>query len=1307
PQGYTVGYTLCIDTTSCHGNTPVSSDTARVSVPANGYADLWWHFTPVVQNADLTISKTGPSVIHPGDQVQYTVTVTNNGPATVGDFTVTDMLPAGFTYTNYYSDFFGCPQTSSTSVTCTGRNLASGQSRSFNISLIAPNVSSNNDSFCTSKIVNTATVSSANDNNSQNNSTRFESQANCPVTTTTLIPTKLAPATVRQTDVLDYTLQIRNSSSVAAQNVEVSDTFPYGLIYIAQSQPNGFTCDITAGKITCRGASIAANSSVELHLKFTVPVSVGCNTKLLNDFSVRADNAALATSPKVETVVQCEQQTGCIEVLKETLTPQNTFITPVTQFTFKLDNNQSTVNNNQGYARFDGVSVGQHTVSEVSANGWENIATTPQNGLVNVQAGNQCAVANFKNRQVLPQQGQPALKLDKSGPSTAAQGQEITYTLSVSNTGTAAANGVTVTDSIPSGLDYVRAPGCTNMGNLISCTANTLAPYGGHQEFNLTFKVKQDYACNAFIKNTAKANINNSNYVTSPEVTTTVQCQQQGQPSLTVEKSVVPSYVATTPGSALAYTVTVRNTGTAVANNVVVTDQLADGLEFQGGDCTANGQLVTCQAGSLAPGGFKSFTIQTKVRTTSACTPTILNTAKASASGVNEVSSTQVPAAITCPQDQPSFTITKTDNRTTAQAGDVLTYDIRVKNTSNVNAQSVTVQDFLPSQLEFISASDSPNRNGSNISWTFPLNAQTEKPLSIQARVIGYGLSNGTVIVNTATITNGPSATDSTTVQIQQQQGGLAITKSGPSTVNQNGTYAYTVTVQNTSTTTAVNNVKVTDTLSPSLTFLGYGNSCYLLNGVVNCDIGTLNPGATSQPITINVQVKSDAPCTPILNTAYANGTNVSQATSTQISTQLQCQQSGQNFSISIIDSPDPIRPAQTLNYTLQVTNNTDSNQTATVTQILPGRVDFTYASDNGRNNGSTITWDNQFFTPRQTKNYNVTVYTHSDLVNNDTLQTTAYVANAQARETTRVIADNYKANRDLTLSITDTPDPVRPCNELTYRLSIRNNGNDDRTVTVRANLDQKTRFASASDGGNDRSSSVVEWNNIRVYRNNTKDLELRVNVDCSARNGDSLYLSATADEASDSERTQVQDNSTPQTNNNNGILTFQKRANLSTAQPGDTVVYTITITNGTNNTITNAMVNDSFNSSQINMQNVGLGQLNGSQLTWNLGTLNAGDTRTLTYSGQLGRNLRHGDVVINNAVLTSSQGVLNSSATVQIIQYLPQTGSSFTNDMNDGSQFLQATGTSASTSVPVTATASVLLSMAGVAGYFGRRIFI
>src|SRR3989344_7313869 len=63
PSGYTVAYTLCIDSITCHASTPTLGNTATVKIPSGTghYADLWWHYTPIqLDTAPPVVSITSP-----------------------------------------------------------------------------------------------------------------------------------------------------------------------------------------------------------------------------------------------------------------------------------------------------------------------------------------------------------------------------------------------------------------------------------------------------------------------------------------------------------------------------------------------------------------------------------------------------------------------------------------------------------------------------------------------------------------------------------------------------------------------------------------------------------------------------------------------------------------------------------------------------------------------------------------------------------------------------------------------------------------------------------------------------------------------------------------------------------------------------------------------------------------------------------------------------------------------------------------------------------------------------------------------
>jgi uncharacterized repeat protein (TIGR01451 family) len=79
--------------------------------------------------------------------------------------------------------------------------------------------------------------------------------------------------------------------------------------------------------------------------------------------------------------------------------------------------------------------------------------------------------------------GSSNLKITKSdSPDPAAAGAQLTYAISVENLGPTPATGVTVTDSLPTGVDLLSASGpsgaCPVQGRKITCPIGALAPIG-------------------------------------------------------------------------------------------------------------------------------------------------------------------------------------------------------------------------------------------------------------------------------------------------------------------------------------------------------------------------------------------------------------------------------------------------------------------------------------------------------------------------------------------------------------------------------------------------------------------------------------------------------------------------------------------------------------------------------------------------------------------------------------------------------------------------------------------------------------
>ncbi len=116
------------------------------------------------------------------------------------------------------------------------------------------------------------------------------------------------------------------------------------------------------------------------------------------------------------------------------------------------------------------------------------------------------------------------LSVDTTGsPGTVENGDEITYTIVVSNSDDTAANGVTLTDQVPDGTEFVSVDpvgNCGEDGGTVTC--DDLAPItAGRPSVPITLTVKVD-GTEDTITNKATADANNADAVTSDPVTTTL-----------------------------------------------------------------------------------------------------------------------------------------------------------------------------------------------------------------------------------------------------------------------------------------------------------------------------------------------------------------------------------------------------------------------------------------------------------------------------------------------------------------------------------------------------------------------------------------------------------------------------------------------------------------------------------------------------------------------------------------------------------------------------------------------------------------
>ncbi|MFO0834291.1 MAG: hypothetical protein U0638_04915 [Phycisphaerales bacterium] len=216
--------------------------------------------------------------------------------------------------------------------------------------------------------------------------------------------------------------------------------------------------------------------------------------------------------------------------------------------------------------------------------------------------GNLAADSNTTNTVVK----QPVLTITKKGNERVVIGRPVNFTITVANTGDAAAADTVIKDPIPAGATFVSATeGGKVDGNAVVWNLGTLAP-GASKTVNVSLNV----AATANISNTATV----SAKCASP-ASATAGTQVAGVPAILLE--VVDDPDAVEVGGQVTYTIEVTNQGSAPGTNIKIVAQLEDFEQFIscGGATagTSDGKTITfAPLPSLAPKAKTSWKVVVK-----------------------------------------------------------------------------------------------------------------------------------------------------------------------------------------------------------------------------------------------------------------------------------------------------------------------------------------------------------------------------------------------------------------------------------------------------------------------------------------------------------------------------------------------------------------------------------------------------------------------------------------------------------------------------------------------------------------------
>lgn len=654
--------------------------------------------------ADLGVAQTAPATTTADADVAFDLTMTNGGPDAAMTAVLDDPLPAGMTFvsaTQNSGPAFSCTTPAiggAGSVNCTIATLATSTTATFTFTFHTDPATPPNTFF-----TNIATVSSATfDPNDENNSGAAATFVP-PTTQADLFVTKVGPnAAGPDTDVV-YTITTGNAGPDDATAFSLTDPLPGTMTFVSLVQNSGpaLSCTTPAGgsggTITCTAATFPSGASATLTLTGHIPPGTGSGTQFNNMAAVSSatvdsnnenDNASFtvtvsavdvsATKGGPASVVAGSTITymlmlanaGPDPAQNATLTdplPAGTTFQSLTQNTGPTANCQTPASGATGTVTCSIGLLGNGasaTFTLVVAVGG-NVASVTNTATASTDSFD-TAPSNDSASAMTTVVASADVAIVKSGPTTVAAGNTLSYMLTVSNAGPSDAASVSLSDVLPAGTTFVSLSqtsgptfACTT-GATVTCNIATLAA-GSSAVFTLVVRSASSTASGSAISNTATvatttSDPNAANNSSTSTATTTVSAD------LALTKS-GPGVASA--GTDIAYALTAHDNGPSDAVTVALTDPLPSGTTFASLTQTSGPAFtcatpapgasgtVTCTIASFAAGATAAFNLVVHVlptavgsvaNTASIASPSDPNGANNAASAITSIGATSIPA---------------------------------------------------------------------------------------------------------------------------------------------------------------------------------------------------------------------------------------------------------------------------------------------------------------------------------------------------------------------------------------------------------------------------------------------------------------------------------------------------------------------------------------------------------------------------------------------------------------------------------------------------------------------------------------
>ncbi|MFB8062160.1 hypothetical protein ACFC6U_39110, partial [Kitasatospora purpeofusca] len=1025
-------------------------------------------------------------------QIQWRVSVTNNGPSRARDVVVTDTVPAGVTGASMKADADNTPcPISNGKATCPAVEIPVGQTLTWTLTgTLAQDA--------TVTPTNTVTVTGGPDP---------ATPTHTSVATPTSTPTPQASLTVSKVlltnpvvpgQQIQWRVSVTNNGPSRARNVVVTDRVPDGVSGPSMTATDGTVCPITDGTAVCPAVELEVGQTVSCTLSGT----------LMQDATVTPTNTAVVTggpdpatpthtavaspsdspSPQASLTVAKALLTDPVvpgEVVQWRVTvtnngpskARNVVITDripagVSDAVLQSDADASACPITDGSAVCPAIEleVGQTASYTLTATLAPDATVTPTN-TVTVTGGpdpatpTHTAVAS-PTAVPTPQANLSIAKVLVTNP--VVPGQRIEWRVTVTNNGPSRARNVVVTDSVPAQVDGASmtsdadGSACPITGGTATCPAVEI-PAGGSVSYTVGGTL--DPAATGTPVNVAV--VTGGPDPTATAHTATAHASETVEPraSLIVSKSLVTDPVV--PGESIAWRISVTNNGPSLAREVVVSDRIPDGVvgaslspDTTRAACPVTGGTAVCPPVEIPVGGTVTYTLSGTLAQDATVTPT--NTVVVTG-GPDPATPTHTAVASPTgsPVPQAKLTVSKVLVTDPVVPGRTVQWRVTVVNNGPSRARNVVVTDRVPDGVS--GASMVSDEDGT----ACPVASGTATCPAIDLEVgetASYTLSgtlaqDATVTPsNTVVVTGGPDPATPTHTAVAsptgspEPQANLVVAKvlvTDPVVPGQQIQWRVTVTNHGPS---RARNVVVTDRVPAGVSNASMagqdGTACALAGGTATCPAVEIAAGETLA-WTLTGTLDPDAVVTPTNTVTVTGGPDPATPTHTAVASPTGSPEPLAELVVAKVLVTDPVVPGQQIQWRVTVTNNGPSRaRNVVVTDRVPAGVDDArMAADDGTAcpiADGTATCPAVEIAAGETRTWTLTGTLHAGATVTPTNTVTVTGGPDPATPTHTAVASPSGSpvqEARLTVSKALLTDPVVPGQRIQWQVSVTNRG--------------------------------------------------------------------------------------------------------------------------------------------------------------------------------------------------------------------------------------------------------------------------